>query len=98
MVFRAGQMRAHVSTAIRRGFERRWQRSRRQVERQFRPELAELDQSDRAELLAALDTALSLEAIEYLHTAHALPSASVRAVLIRTVRALLGDAGDGRKR
>lgn len=91
-VFRVGQMRAPLSGAIRQGFERRWRRTRRQIERHFRAELDTLPEPDRAELVAALDAATSLEALHYLHAAHATRGVPVRAVLIRILRALLRDA------
>ncbi len=90
-VFRAGQMRAPLSPAIRQAFARRQRWSQRQIERLFRPELAALGPSERAELILALDAVTSLEALEYLATTEAGTEAAARGVLLRTVRALLRD-------
>jgi AcrR family transcriptional regulator len=65
---------------------------RRQTERQFRPELDGLPPPLRAELLSALDVAVSLETLELLRRSREQSVQDTRAVLVRLVRALLADA------
>jgi TetR/AcrR family transcriptional regulator, regulator of autoinduction and epiphytic fitness len=91
-VLRAAAMRAPVSPVIRQGFAHRWALFRTQMQRQFRRELDRLPEADRGDLLTALDAAASLEALEYLHDAQGLDTDAMRAVLTRTLRALLRDA------
>lgn len=91
-VLRAAAMTAPLSPVIQGNFERRWNRLRTQIERQFAPELEPMAEADRAELLAALDSAASLETLEFLHHAQALDTDAAGAVLIRTLQALLRDA------
>jgi hypothetical protein len=67
---------------------------RRQVEHQFTPELDPLDAAGRARLLAQLDLALSLEAIDYLRSPSGgdLDHAGLHDALLGTVRALVAAA------
>jgi AcrR family transcriptional regulator len=64
---------------------------RRQTERQFRPELDRLPAAQRAELVSALDVAVSLDTLEQLRTARELSVQDTRGVLVRMLRALLAD-------
>ena len=91
-VMRAARLCLPASTATREAIRARRRLLRRQVERQFRPELDRLPPSDRAELVTALDTTLGLETLELLRATEGLTTAEARAVLGRMVRALLDDA------
>lgn len=91
-VVRAGRLRLARSAAVRSGFEARRQLLRRQVERQFQPELDALPLPERVELLAALDLAAGIEALEFLRHIEGLSVEAAQAVVIRTLRALVANA------
>lgn len=59
----------------------------------FAPELAALAPADRAELVEALDAAVAPGAWEHLRASRGLSPARARAVMARSLRALLRDAG-----
>jgi AcrR family transcriptional regulator len=80
------------SPPIREAAEARDRLLRRQVERQFRPELDRLPPVQRAELLTALDIAVSLETLEQLRRSKQQSIQDARAVIVRMIRELLSDA------
>lgn len=75
--------------SVARWFARRRRLLRAQVEAQFAPELATRRGRDRTELVDALDAATSFEHIDQLRTVAGHARARVRALTIRTLRALL---------
>jgi AcrR family transcriptional regulator len=91
-VVRAARLRVPFSPVLQAGFDRRRRLLRRQVERQFRQELDELDEPIRSELLASIEVATGIEVLEALRYGHGQSMAVTSAVVARTVRALLNDA------
>jgi hypothetical protein len=93
---RVAELLALRSTSVAGGLALRRQALRDQVAGLF-PEAAA---PDGAELLAALDAATSLEQIQYLRGAAGLSPARTRAVVLRTVEALLASSRSpsGRRR
>jgi TetR/AcrR family transcriptional regulator, regulator of autoinduction and epiphytic fitness len=89
-VIRASQLKAPFSPVIQAGFERRRAILRRQVERQFAPELDRSPPAERGELLAALDVATALETLELLIAVQGRSEGEVRSIVGRMVGALLG--------
>lgn len=93
-VARAARRLAAESSVIRTAMEHRRRVLRDQVSSQFARELDDVAPADRAELVVALDAATSLDAIEYLRVTQHLARSRARAVVSRTVRALLAENGD----
>jgi len=91
-VMRAARLCLPFSAAARDAVQARGRLLRRQVERQFRPELDGLSPPERGELETALDITLGLETLEVLRATNGLSVPETRAVLVRMVRALLDDA------
>jgi AcrR family transcriptional regulator len=91
-VLRAARLCLPASAAAREAVQARRRLLRRQVERQFRPELDCLCAADRVELAMALDVTVGLETIELLRATEGLAPTETRGVLRRMVRALLDDA------
>jgi AcrR family transcriptional regulator len=85
---------SRVSPTVAAAVDTRRTALRQQVGDQFDPELDPLPPRDRRLLLAALDTALSLESIDYLRTAGAIGPRDLRVVLTATVHALLASVAD----
>ena len=86
---RAAQLLAPSSPTIARAFAARRRILREQLDDQFAPELRGLPAGDALDLLAALDAGSNLEPIEYLRVHAGLSRARTRAVMIRTLSALL---------
>ena len=88
-VARAGAILARRSETVARGLDTR----RRILRSQLAPLFPEIDErlarAERTELLAALDAATSVEQVEYLRTGAGLSAPRARAVMLRTVLALL---------
>lgn len=80
---------ASRSERIRAGFAFRRRLLRDQVAASFAPELDRRDRADRTGLLDALDAAASFEQIDHLRTDAGYGRARVRALTVRTLRALL---------
>jgi AcrR family transcriptional regulator len=96
-VARAGELLARRSETVARGLDTRRRMLRSQLGPLF-PEIeAQTGRAERAELLAALDAATSVEQVEYLRTGAGLSAPRARAVMLRTVLALLEpiDRADG---
>lgn len=91
---RAAAHHAARSTAIADAVRDRRNLLRAQIERQFAPELDGLDRRTRALLVAQIEQALSIEALDYLRdpTGAGLGPRDLRAALVGTVDALLAAA------
>jgi AcrR family transcriptional regulator len=88
---RAGAMVAARSATVAEGLDARRRLLRRQVEHHFADDLDRRGgtAAERAEVVAALDAASSLEAVEFLRTHAHLAHDDARAVLVRTLTTLL---------
>lgn len=92
-VARVGELLARRSDTVARGLDMRRRILRSQLGPLF-PEIDErLGRAERTELLAALDAATSIEQVEYLRVAAGLSTPRARAVMLRTVLALLEPIG-----
>jgi AcrR family transcriptional regulator len=95
-IVRAARLRLPFSPVLQAGFDQRRRLLRRQVEQQFHPELDELIEPARSELLAALEVATDIEVIEALRQEQRQSLDATHITLARIVRALLNDASSGR--
>jgi TetR/AcrR family transcriptional regulator of autoinduction and epiphytic fitness len=89
---RAAQVHGPFSPEIRAAITQAAAYLHREVEATFAPELDELDAgdpSDRSQLLEALAAAASWPCWDVLRTEHEVPADEARAVMVRTLRALL---------
>jgi AcrR family transcriptional regulator len=83
---------ARVSPTMAAAVDQRRTMLREQVGTQFEPELEGLPNRDRRLLHAALDAAVSIEALDYLRTAGAVGPRDLRVVLSATLNALVASA------
>lgn len=88
-VARAGLIMAATSPTVALAVVERRALLHRQVAGQFAVELGAVEGRARAELLAVLDAAASLDAVEYLRSVSGLSRAATRRALSRTLEALL---------
>ena len=71
---------------------------RRQVEEMFAPELADLGDEARHDLVAAVDVLLELDAVDHLRRHRRMSAATAHRVLVRAVRAQFGPAARSDRR
>jgi AcrR family transcriptional regulator len=90
-VVRAARLRLPFSPVLQAGFDQRRRLLRRQIERQFRPELDACTGPVRSELLAAIEVASDIDMLEMLRHDQGQTIEATRAIVVRIVRALLSD-------
>jgi AcrR family transcriptional regulator len=87
---RAALLRAADQPLIREQVERRWEHLRRQTEAQLAPELREMAPGQRRAVAGAADVLCQLESLDHLRRHRGMSKSACRAVLVRSLRALVG--------